>query len=1426
MSFETIGKKFSDVYLSQEPALNPARVGKNCENTFEDILKQVGFILGEKNNANELNVDQAVFIRDLSKVLSDKSSSKIQNFLTGCEAHLEDEIRLKWSLMPTVTAATCETARNVSQDSLIHLLLNMEVIQEKIISIMLGKLVDFSYCENTTLYDRSEGKTVACLIISQFRWLSKLVNSEALAEKLLELIEATPKEVQRDIIKLLPDVINEYDHPKVAKRLNEIFLDNQELNVIILDTLTNLNIEPELLSDMREKVIETITTANIEDLPVLVKFALQDLSSTEAPQIIRDLREKLDFNSTFNPIISSTPLENKSKEISKSVEGCVLNTIKHALKFQKLLCDAWIKQLEVLQGSQSHKSLDIFVILMLFSLGIHEKKLESLLKNKIRSCSINEDLLQITFRCHHDVLQEYAPQLLKIAESLLRCIEPAISTFGCQIYIKCFIWFDAFYKQEVIGSLITHVGNRSENEINNALDTLLSLIRSQTHKMISYALFVKNLLDHLQELTLNQIRKVHEMLSILAYQGGREGAMLLDDMLIIIRKQLTNKNLKYRKMGVIGALMSAKTAAEKEADDGLDTSISSNALDLEECYQHSIKLLELVTESTSDSSEAFSLFCDELSHIMLDKKLSQAILDWVGDHVLADFEETYIIDVNLDNYNGENYGPKFVLDEVNEPVAIDLYNIVLKSTGKLHPNVPTNRHNSSKLQVQNKSKLDQSRILKTLLKISNLPETSDSHSTVTKVASPLKLAPMFRLLRIFRQIQDNNLDAIDALLGCSIILPELKYQKFAILSTSEKHLILNVLFFFINWIRENINAFATTNDEDIKCNVLSRLQLLIELENLVCKYMSEVNDYTPPMANFDCEEKSLSVLKKPAKKAVKRTIKSKKGQAKKSKKEEHTEQTELLSHDTSSKSKSSDTDSDDNFEVKAETDAKTLKSLQPFFREMDLEVFVLLKSEMTFKKRSDIFANEKVTSVQLHPVELKFLLDDLSAKLHYSLGPSLSFLRSLHKQIGFSNLESLPTIKIVMFCIQLIPALCNIVDELMKFFRNIISDSGGIEDSLVLFTNETQLVMKCLNMVFKVLKQIVSWKNFNLIENAPVLRKAILAFISSKKVEKENNTNKLIRICVNRFVDIADDIPSLSSAANLMQLLVCILSYTNDSESKQKVSSVALKFLKKKWFDSKVSKGAEINESIRFILQAYLENGTSVLKALDFLSAEAFPQLLDEENEVVYYTLNKSTFGSFYKIMMNSLAKYVKVYFAAKHSDEENMYEWSVAFKVFQVFTNALKQFSSRCNIAVCLKSSREILHTFLKYGMPLMDKLFIDSREEVICLMKILQVSTRYLQHVCCHSKVLKDVSLINHVPLMKKSLEVFVFRVKMMLAVNKCEEAFWIGNLKNRDLKGEEILSQAMQEDEEDSDAEVEEEEQDKSDTDLSVIESDAEN
>ena len=60
-------------------------------------------------------------------------------------------------------------------------------------------------------------------------------------------------------------------------------------------------------------------------------------------------------------------------------------------------------------------------------------------------------------------------------------------------------------------------------------------------------------------------------------------------------------------------------------------------------------------------------------------------------------------------------------------------------------------------------------------------------------------------------------------------------------------------------------------------------------------------------------------------------------------------------------------------------------------------------------------------------------------------------------------------------------------------------------------------------------------------------------------------------------------------------------------------------------------------------------------------------------------------------------------------------------------------------------------------------------------------------------------------------KSLETLVITVKAVLAANNCSEAFEMGTLKNKDLKGEEIFSQQQEEDSEEEAAAEEGEDED---------------
>lgn len=48
--------------------------------------------------------------------------------------------------------------------------------------------------------------------------------------------------------------------------------------------------------------------------------------------------------------------------------------------------------------------------------------------------------------------------------------------------------------------------------------------------------------------------------------------------------------------------------------------------------------------------------------------------------------------------------------------------------------------------------------------------------------------------------------------------------------------------------------------------------------------------------------------------------------------------------------------------------------------------------------------------------------------------------------------------------------------------------------------------------------------------------------------------------------------------------------------------------------------------------------------------------------------------------------------------------------------------------------------------------------------------------------------------IPPLRETIAQLVYKVKAALAANNCSSGFWAGNLKNKDLNGEEILSQVL--------------------------------
>lgn len=129
---------------------------------------------------------------------------------------------------------------------------------------------------------------------------------------------------------------------------------------------------------------------------------------------------------------------------------------------------------------------------------------------------------------------------------------------------------------------------------------------------------------------------------------------------------------------------------------------------------------------------------------------------------------------------------------------------------------------------------------------------------------------------------------------------------------------------------------------------------------------------------------------------------------------------------------------------------------------------------------------------------------------------------------------------------------------------------------------------------------------------------------------------------------------------------------------------------------------------------------------------------------------------------------------------------------IFRSLFSVLKTVDKRIILNHSLKYGRQFVEIFSRLALPLIGRNLGQQKDRVSNILKSLQAGTRMLQNVCAHAKSFKDTTLTGAVPLMRKTLETFIFTVKSMLSKHNHLDALWIGNLKHRDLQGEIVSSQ----------------------------------
>ncbi|KAL0364788.1 UNVERIFIED_CONTAM: Fanconi anemia group D2 protein [Sesamum angustifolium] len=390
------------------------------------------------------------FRQRLDGVLAVDSFLRSQ-FLKGFSDYISSTSNLRRVLLP----CDRDGFGSVRRESLVQLLLLVKSIQQDLLDMLLEKLPE--YFDMDPL-DGGGGlssplpldEDIARLILNQFRWLDFLVNSEAFAEKLLQILSISPHHLKKEIIGSLAEMIGDHNNKSLVSSLEQMLQEDSSIIVPVLDSFSNLNLDDLLHDQVIMIALSCIRTIDIEHMPYLLRFLLLSAKESNARRIISQIREQLKFVGA-SQARALQHNELKGKTVIDNTEASILDALRSNLRFKNMLCLELLKELKSLEEPRDHKVIDIWLLALVFmSCESLQKSVEKLFKKKILEGCIQDHMFENCIHGIKDLPKDYLPTFLSLSAYLLACKEQRAQEFGIHMYTCIFDEFsDAYSRQEV-----------------------------------------------------------------------------------------------------------------------------------------------------------------------------------------------------------------------------------------------------------------------------------------------------------------------------------------------------------------------------------------------------------------------------------------------------------------------------------------------------------------------------------------------------------------------------------------------------------------------------------------------------------------------------------------------------------------------------------------------------------------------------------------------------------------------------------------------------------------------------------------------------------------------------------------------------------------------------------------------------------------
>ena len=389
--------------------------------------------------------------------------------------------------------------------------------------------------------------------------------------------------------------------------------------------------------------------------------------------MLTELRDSIDLSP--QPIFVATQLTqkrlNSSRQRRPTMEEedsndviVLMDVIRISMTSNRKIGDSWLRAVEGVKYAKDHRPLDVFLCVILYMLPNRQKAVESLFKNKIRHGLFTEDFVKKTFSCHKKSLKPHFDTILTIAESLMHSMEPVLHGFSTVIFREMFLNFDRCCQQEIVADLVTKISSGSSDSVKNtSIATLEYLATHHTDRITPYAIFTSSVLDYIDTLELGQVRRVMDVLSLLAYSCPSQASVLRQDIHIVVRKQMSlgsgSSKAKLKRMGVIGAVVTVKNMAYFASNDRVETSFPSQESSVASStvpisvLKQAREILEQVKDTAKAYGDIYGLFMDELSCVVESGKIDTRLEKWIADTMANDFQDEFVVDFSAEDFGGK-----------------------------------------------------------------------------------------------------------------------------------------------------------------------------------------------------------------------------------------------------------------------------------------------------------------------------------------------------------------------------------------------------------------------------------------------------------------------------------------------------------------------------------------------------------------------------------------------------------------------------------------------------------------------------------------------------------------------------------------------------------------------------------------------------